>query len=316
MKNPDRQVEQDALTWLMRVNDPNFADWESFEAWLAEANTHAEAYWRLAGKDADVVEALQAPSVESVVAPFERPRASKPRRYPVWAIAASLVVSVLGAGWLAWTLVPQPMSMASAPGERQTVRLGDGTEVVLDGDTEISWDRRSARRVTLAHGRALFRVTHDAKKVFTVSAGDAVITDIGTVFDVTRLTSGARVAVAEGSVKLEQAKLSRVLSPGQSVVIANGQWTQTAVTPSAIVGWTDKRLSYQNERLNVVADDVARALGVQLVLPPKVASRTFTGALSVDGPAESVLSRLAILTNLTVRQDTGKVWHLEPKSTP
>src|SRR5579871_2458197 len=89
-------VNQQAIAWVVRVNDAAFADWDAFQEWLDAAPAHAEAYHAAALAEADMVAALAAEPwpVEEI----EAPAAPRPRRWAAWgglALAASLSAVLL-----------------------------------------------------------------------------------------------------------------------------------------------------------------------------------------------------------------------------
>ena len=93
----------------------------------------------------------------------------------------------------------------SAVGKRDSVRLADGSRVILGPASQLvvpaAFGQRG-REVEL-HGEAYFDVVHDTTRPFVVRAGDATIRDIGTSFAV-RSDSGPRlqVVVTAGAVAL------------------------------------------------------------------------------------------------------------------
>jgi ferric-dicitrate binding protein FerR (iron transport regulator) len=48
-----------ALAWLTRVNDPDFAAWAELETWLVKDPRHAQVYWALATREADLIDELR-----------------------------------------------------------------------------------------------------------------------------------------------------------------------------------------------------------------------------------------------------------------
>lgn len=116
------------------------------------------------------------------------------------------------------------LDYATRVGEIRTVRLPDGSKVILDTGTHIrvafTPDRR---RVTLDRGRARFEVAHDAAWPFVVSAGGGTVTAKGTVFDVdaegpvrVRLISGA-VTVAYPQQSASPVAAVRRLAAGEEL---------------------------------------------------------------------------------------------------
>jgi len=305
-------IEREALDWLVQVNDPDFDRWEVWGAWLAADARHAETYWRLAETEGDAVEALKT----------ARPRALPtlragrgfvfPRRA---AIAAAVGVMALGVAWIGWSRLPQPWSIETAPGEQRTVILGDGSQVVLDGATRLALDRRNPREVTLEAGRALFEVEHDEARPFLVEVGDTTLTDLGTIFDVTRLQDGARVSVSEGSVQVDAGAARTVLNPGDSVVAGPSGLERGSVAPEDVDGWREGRLSWNDERLTVVAQDLSRTLNRPITVAPSLTERRFSGSLNTTASPAQEKARLELLLGVSVVEQ-GEGWRLEPRRAP
>ena len=142
-------VEAQAIAWLVRVNDPAFAEWEAFELWLAESRAHADAYHAASIAEADAVALLAA-----APAPVERVAPAR-RRWQPWAggaIAAALVAMV---GVQLNRPVPQPQVYETAPGVRRTIALADGSVVTLNGGTRLLVDATDPRALTLERGEGL-----------------------------------------------------------------------------------------------------------------------------------------------------------------
>ena len=299
-------IERDALDWLVRVNDPDFPDWEAWEGWMAADARHAETYWRLAEGERDAVDALKS-------APARRPstirRGFTPPRRAMMAAAVGLFA--LGIGWFGWSARPQPWLIETAPGEQRTVTLDDGSQVVLDGATRLALDRRHPREVTLKTGRALFEVEHDEARPFLVQVGDTTLTDLGTVFDVTHLPDGVRVSVSEGQVQVDARAGRALLNPGDSVIASPRGLERRSVDVDGMDDWRDGRLSWNGERLDVVALDLARALNRPVTVSPELATRRFSGSLNLRGTSATQKSRLALLLGVSVVED-GEGWRLEP----
>lgn len=308
MSATTKTIERDALDWLVRVNDPDFDRWDAWEAWLAADARHAETYWRLAETENEAVEALK--TVPARTLPTMRAGRGFvfPRRA---AIAAAVGVLVLGVAWIGWSARPQPWLIETAPGEQRTVVLADGSQVVLDGATRLAMDRRKPREVSLEAGRALFEVEHDEAHPFLVAVGDTTLTDLGTIFDVTRLQDGARVSVSEGSVQVDAGAARTVLNPGDSVISTPRGLERGSVIPEDVDGWRDGRLSWNGERLDVVAQDLSRALNRPVTVAPSLAARRFSGSLTTTASPADQKTRLELLLGVTVIE-TGEGWRLEP----
>jgi len=322
MTEQDAPIEAAAIGWLVRVNDPEFQDWEAWRAWMADNPRHGEVYWALAETEADMIDRLRRAGGSSETAPVQgatrtprragrrdggRVEKSRRRRGAGLAVAAGLAAA-LGLGWF-WSA---PREIETGRGERQSLTLADGTIVHLDGGSRIRLSRLAPRSVELEEGRALFQVVHREHDPFVVRAGTATVTDLGTVFDVTRLSGAVRVGVAEGLVDVEQAGRVERLKAGEGLVAGNREMIRRSVDVEQISGWTNARLAYDRERLSVVAEDLSRALGLVVQVDPSISERTFSGSLATSGDSERVRERLEALLDLSITSSADG-WRLQPR---
>lgn len=302
------EIEREALAWLVQVNDPAFSQWDAWEQWLTSDARHAETYWRLAEVESDMVEALASAPVLAGARPAPRRGFAMPPRA---AMAAAVALLALGGLWFAWSERPQPWTIETRSGEQRTITLADGSQVSLDAGTRLRLDRRDPREVTLETGRALFQVVHDDTEPFRVDVGDTTLTDLGTTFDVTKLSQGTRVSVSEGIVRVDQDGASATLNAGDGVFATSKGLERRAVSPEDVGGWRDGRLSYTSETLTVVAQDLERALNRPVQVSPSLADRRFSGSLSTRMPPDELRARLSRLLGVSVVEDEDG-WQLEP----
>ncbi|MCZ4340411.1 FecR domain-containing protein [Sphingomonadaceae bacterium G21617-S1] len=304
-------MEDAALDWVIRLRDPAFDGWESFEAWLAADAAHAEAYQRLAVADADMGDLL-------VRAPAPRPLIeASPLRRPItrrtWfggAIAAS-VAGLIGFGMI--ERQPAFYPIETAPGVRRTVTLEDGSRIALNGGTRIILDRKDPRHATLERGEALFDVVHDEAAPFKVAVADATLIDVGTRFNVLREGRTTAVQVAEGAVVYNPDNEAVRLDAGRGLRAVDGEadLQLTAVTPASVASWREGRLIYDGQTMTEVAADLARWTGQPVRAAPQVAERRFRGVLSL-GDGDDIV-RLAPLLDVDVRR-YGETWILAPRT--
>jgi len=267
-------IEERALDWVVRTGSDAFDDWPAFHAWVEADLRHAAAYHAMA---MDIEEmAATVPPVQ--VAPIGMQPAR--RRWPVWAggaIAASLALFV---GYESIETRAHPYAVETAAGAMRTVRLADGSTIAMGGATRLMLDRGDPRIATLERGEAMFVVRHDDSDPFEVSVGGARLVDVGTAFDVKRARGETRVAVSEGAVDYNPGRDGIRLVKGQGLVVRDGKATVTAVDVASVGSWRDSVLAYEGATLAEVADDLSRALGVDLRADPGVAKRAFSGSIA------------------------------------
>jgi transmembrane sensor len=191
---------------------------------------------------------------------------------------------------------------ATAVGQRDSIRLPDGTRVVLAPESEIRVARGyggDMREVEL-RGEAYFDVHHDEERPFLVRAGGAAIRDLGTTFTV-RATSGqsVRVAVTSGTVSLAPARAEPstavVLKPGDAgtMTIDGRMVIERAGAVEADTAWARGRLVFREAPVSVVRDELRRWYGIDLQMDSAFASRHLS--MTFDGePADRVLEVIAL----------------------
>lgn len=301
-----------AALWVARTRDASFRDWDAFTVWLEADPRHNDAYE--AALDAhDMVGTLAAPREAAVpeTAATDRVTAGRRRWHPGWltAAAAALVGAVAVPSFL-----PRHdrYEIATAAGEQRSVRLADGTQIALNGDTRVLLDRANPRSAVLGHGEASFSVVHDMANPFVVTSGGTRIEDVGTTFNVLRGTNATDVAVAEGSVLYDPdgAKVKLVAGGTLHDPDGTGVVEVAQVDPATIGAWRKGRLSYRNTPLSVVAADLTRATGQRVTVAPDVGTRAFSGTIMFGGVSPARLfGSVGALTGTHVTRDGGG-WRL------
>jgi transmembrane sensor len=220
-----------------------------------------------------------------------------PAQNPLWIksvpvlAAASILGLLIAAGILFQTMRTQYPQMAGgvtpAPfvtkvGEVRTVKLADGSQVVLDTDTAISVAMTADRRdLILKRGRARFIVAHDAARPFFVKAGGMVVRATGTVFDVL-FRSNVAVHLIEGGVEVELASQHTrsarkiLLRPGQILAFSHGHEPQTLVIPArrSDEQWVNGVKSFDNVPIREVIAEANSYSDTRIeLMPPSLGDR-------------------------------------------
>lgn len=219
-----------------------------------------------------------------------------------------------------------PREYQTAVGQRDSVRLPDGSTVVLAPGSRLvlaSAYGKDSRDVTL-EGAAFFEVVHDSTRPFTVHAGGADIRDIGTAFSVkTGIDGAVSVAVTHGIVSVgNTASVAPVeLHAGDRGVLAAGQLAVArGVVTAEDVAWTHGQLAYRDAPLSEVRADLKRWYGVDLqITDSALAARTLTASFKGDSVAQVVrLIALALGADAVQRGDSVLLQPqgMTPPSTP
>jgi transmembrane sensor len=252
------------------------------------------------------------------------------RRWQPFAMPAAAAAVLLVAAGLFWHSKQNggytnpsgaaAQTFATTVGQRDSVRLSDGTRVVLAPQSQLivaAGYGNTVREVELK-GEAYFDVHHDAARPFLVRAGDADIRDLGTTFTV-RATGeqGVRLAVTSGSVSLaSQAAQDNavVLRPGDAATLAsNGQTLVErggAVEPDT--AWTRGRLVFREAPVGTVRTELRRWYGIDLQIDSSFDERHLS--MTFDGEsADRVLEVIALSLGAEVTKQ-GNVAVIKPGS--
>ena len=248
------------------------------------------------------------------------------RRWPASALRAAAVIGAIAIGTtLFWQTrrdrdtqeTPAASQMyTTAVGQRDSVRLPDGTRVVLGPGSRLAVDQgygTSHREVGL-RGEAYFDAQHGGAHPFVVRAGNATVRDVGTVFAIhSDPGDGVRVVVASGAVVLESRN-----TPGDSGVLLR-QGDRGVLAPDGRIvaergvaidddlAWTRGRLVFRDAPLDQVRADLRRWYGIEL----EIADSSLAGkhvTTTFDGePAQRVVDVLALILGATAEQRADTV---------
>ena len=309
------------------------------EAWLAEDPER----WAQVAELRDAIEraALSEPAVEEaraeVWARLEREidgvgegRGPAPRRValgrePRWStgvqIAAAVALTAIGAAVVAGLMsrsqpLPPPERVArTMPGQRATLKLPDGTAVVLGVASTLRYPAAfaGAGRAVSLEGEAYFRVVHDERRPFSVRAGTLVAQDLGTEFVVRAYPedSAAQVVVRDGKVGIRAAASARaperVVSAGQLGRLGAGQEPVVEPADTALYfAWTDGRLVFDRTPLRDALPQLSRWFDLDFRLADTALGGVPLSATFRTQPTPDVLDNLAASLGMRQRRN-GRV---------
>lgn len=301
-------INEEALGWVVRTRDPDFADWDAFTAWLEADPAHASAYDAMMLADSELDSILPPEPVAMPVAANDPGvRTRRPLRWiGGGAIAAALVATVS----IAVLNRSDLYSVTTRPGETRVIALDDGTTVELNGGTTMRFDRKDARFAALDTGEAAFTVRHDVANPFRVTVGDTVFEDAGTVFNIVHTDAATRIGVSEGKV-IYNPQAEAIALPAGRALAEDAQGLRVMdIAPAAVASWRQGRLVYANAAVGDISQDIGRSLGVTLTATPGARAMRFTGTIRLDRDPALFFAQAAPLMGLTaVRQGDG--WLLQ-----
>ncbi|MDB4882134.1 MAG: FecR protein [Gemmatimonadetes bacterium] len=199
---------------------------------------------------------------------------------------------------------------ASAVGKVDSIRLSDGSKVVLGPASrlDVAGGYGSASRDVVLHGEAFFDVVHDERVPFVVRTSHATMRDVGTSFTVrSDVDGGTRVAVTTGAVSLVAAHggagASVVLRAGDRAVTgANGVQLERGTVSNDDLSWTHGLLVFRDAPLTEVTVGLRRWFGIELVVTDSLIATRRLNATFDGGTVDDVGRVLAAALGGSVRR--------------
>jgi transmembrane sensor len=185
----------------------------------------------------------------------------------------------------------------------RTVALADGSELNLNGETEvmIRMDRRT-RRIDLVHGELSIDVAHE-RRPLAVWADDASMTAVGTVFNVDRRADGLVVSVTEGIVEVTRRGWSPVRVPaGRAARVTDDGVAVTDSDPMAAASWREGAIATAGLPIPDLAHALERYTEREIVIAPELENEVVAGRFSLTQP-DRTLRLLAAAYDLELREE-------------
>lgn len=253
--NPDNNF---LLRWLNgELSEPERMEWEGSEAypkWEAMSQSLRQAALPPMDKDAAYARLLDA-----------RAQRMRLRLRKLWVKRLTVAAAVLATLIVAAGLFPREQNWATAVAEQKAVSLPDGSQVLLNAATTLSYRSswlRPARALKL-EGEAYFSVKPGAP--FTVNTAQGQVRVLGTRFNVLSREKRFEVYCLEGTVLTSTATQQDTLKPGQKVKKQGKQLErQPEITERESPPWANGESVYDRTPLPDVFQEMERQYGVTI----------------------------------------------------
>ncbi|MGB5821610.1 MAG: FecR family protein [Saonia sp.] len=241
------------------LNDSSFKNWAKnnnkndvafWNAWIQNNPEETETIYTaksiiqgIAFERAFIKEEMVDKKLDTVLNHIQKPNTTvvrkpvisfKSRLKRVTAAAAIAIVFIIVA--LNFANAPQEILHKTGFGEVIDLKLPDGTSVVLNGNSEIRYNKENPRDITL-NGEAYFKVkrAHATDAKFYVNTNDLKVEVYGTQFHVNTRDRKTDVALDEGSI---------------SLLLNNG--TYKKMVPGEFVSYSEENNVVLHEKVNTL----------------------------------------------------------------
>ncbi len=235
-----------------------------------------------------------------------------------WAMSAVLILSC-GIGVL-WLLSDTEVTVATHD-ERKTVELPDGSKVMLNINSQISYEKKwnvtEDRRIWL-QGEAFFDVQKESKK-FHVITEDITVEVLGTIFNVNTKPDQTTVYLQEGKIKLQSSFLpggQAAMDPGDVLVFSSStkkvETFRQNVSTELHTSWKDGLLHFKDTPMVEVLQKIEDNFDVRTEVAN---AELYKRKISTGIPVNDLLTAISILEKtmeLDIEMD-GNVVKVKPE---
>ena len=309
------QLRREASRWLARLESERPGIEERFRRWYESDPRNRAAF--------DKLRASYGKSRLLRNSDYARDRTPVPRKAldvrPGYKIAATIAaIAIIPAAAILFASVTRPATaavlLATRTGEMKSVRLPDGTRVILDTQTVVAVaDGGRARHAELRKGRARFLVAA-APSPFSVTAGPARLETHEASFDVELEYHSPNIAVGSGLVSVMTAHPPALLKSGESASARPDG--SLAVSPAKATrrDWTSGMLEFDATPLAQVVVAANRYSSHHIVVADEdIGSLKVTGAFR-EGDTAALAQSLARAFKLTLNVSTSGDLQLSKRS--
>lgn len=253
----------------------------------------------------------ESPDIEEL-----QPKLSDKRRLytRISRVAAVLLVLIIST----WTIVgwmgEQQIQQQTAYNEIKEFVLPDGSQVVLNGNSTLSyprqWKEGVGRKVVL-EGEAYFKVEKKpaTQAKFQVVTKDLTVEVLGTVFNVNTRRSETSVFLEEGKVMVSlDHKADKVvnLNPGEIMQYSTSRKKLTApkkIAKELETNWRTGAMEFKETPLQEILDEIAQANRLEFVITDQnLAEEKFTLGLPIED-MEVMMSILSRTIGVSIHKD-------------
>jgi ferric-dicitrate binding protein FerR (iron transport regulator) len=283
------------LSWYFKTDPDDIQKWEK---WIAENPGEQvlvqQAIELLKGVQLTEKELTGSQVTAAEHRLFQKIQELESRQAPVrsiyrnrwWAVAAAVLLIVSGT-MLTRSLLNKP-ELKTAYGEIKKQNLPDGTEVMLNAHSKLSYavaTKDGKDREVWVNGEAFFHVSKTPMKsrfIVHTDRFDIIVT--GTQFNVVNRNGLSNVMLKEGGViiRTDDGKEMKMV-PGDFVEFNNDHPAKKLVKNDSVLAWKDHKLVFDNTPLSEVVTIIKEHYGIDVKLANgAIAGKTVSGILPND----------------------------------
>lgn len=279
----------------------------------SEKEKAMQKLWEESMGEIDIQTLSDLQAVRQQIKQRQQKRSLLPHISKVAAVVALVLLTAIGTLLLSRAFDQEEEGFAqlcTTYGESKQVRLEDNTLVTINAGSTLIYPKHfeAKRRNVFLIGEAIFEVSHDANRPFTVETQYMDVTALGTTFDVSAYSDTRTISTTleEGKTRVrltekksDSAEQEYILAPNQNLSYnkVSGEVSITTVDAHRRLSWTAGHMVFEGDDFKTILQTLERHYGVTFVCEHL---ERMEGCYYVKFRAEETLSDvLDILNNLS-----------------
>lgn len=196
-----------------------------------------------------------------------------------WAVAAVILIAAMSSVIYFTVNQNTTLQIQTVAGSIETVRLPDGTEVILNSNSEISYDEETwlNNRTLALEGEAFFKVPSGSP--FVVETPNGSVTVLGTEFNVKSRAGSFDASCFEGRIAVEVDEKIEELTPGEQIRFSEETGIEARMFEvSSEPRWTSGVIEIRELPLLLVIEELEAVFGIEITNPELLSDELFTGS--------------------------------------
>ncbi|MWL89524.1 FecR domain-containing protein [Cupriavidus sp. SW-Y-13] len=322
-------VAERAVEWVVALQDADGASHvtEAWHRWRAEHPDHERAWQRIESVrsrlqplaspgTADIARSAltHGPTAPTVPSPRSEAQRRTARRHALKTLATLAFATGLTAAareytpWRQWSA-----DYRTGVGERRTVMLTDGTQLMLNTDTAVDLAFTDVeRRVRLVSGEILVTTAKDplpTPRPFLIETAQGTARALGTRYSVRQRENDTEVCVFQGAVEIrprDNTAHPHVMQAGLCSVFNREAVEQAGPADTARIAWAEGFIVARSMRLDDFIAELRRYSRANLSCDPSIAGVRVSGSFPLDN-LDKVLQTLS--STLFLQKETvTRLW--------
>ena len=194
------------------------------------------------------------------------------------------------------------------PAEEKSILLSDGTEVILNSESELTYNRSYNKNNRSVHliGEAYFSV-QKGNIPFNVLTPHGKISVLGTSFNIRARIDGFEVGVNDGEVQVSNENSLLNLSKGQLIDVESEFFNSNIIQipTDQYPDWLNQKFYCNETTLESLCLEIERTFDIKINFTnPNLKDLTITGVIEASD-LDNVLQTVSILTKHKFKLDGG-----------